>query len=659
MCAFEKGDPQMNEQSTPPHSGELSVDESRTPEQSDSTQTADETSEPKHGFAAFEALDPRLVETTRQLGFREPTPIQAMAIPPLLEGRDVIGQAQTGTGKTAAFALPLLSRLETNRREVQVLVLTPTRELAIQVAEAIDEFAKLSREVRTLAVYGGADIRGQLTGLKRNPQIVVGTPGRVMDHMRRGSLDVSNLNALVLDEADEMLRMGFREDVEWVLQQAPRRCQKALFSATMSGEIRTIARTHLPEAAEMTVKSRTTTAEAIEQRYWEVRGMHRLDALSRILEAEETDGVLVFTRTKAASVKLADQLEQRGFAAEALNGDLPQAKREQVVERFRRGRTDILVATDVAARGLDVERISHVVNYDLPHDSEAYTHRIGRTGRAGRRGMAILFLSPRDRRVLNTIERATRQTIEPYSVPTVAQVMGRRIEAFKLKLIDSLEREQGRVFHEMLDAVAEQTGADPLEIAAAAVALVPGVLPGSQPGRSVQPRYEEPLRSDRSPRNERTERGERRQRPSHGGEFAPRRERKRAKESREKTGEWIDAQMERFRVEVGYEHGVNPGNIVGAIANESGLESKYIGRIVINDDHSTVDLPEGMPREIMKELQGIWVSGQQLRISRTGEKATRPSGKGNGAPAKGHMHSRSFASGAGKQKKSTMRRKSA
>ena len=595
--------------------------------------TTDVSEKNSISFEQF-GLNPRLEQAVAELGYNEPTPIQAMTIPHLLEGRDVIGQAQTGTGKTAAFALPLLSRLDQDRREVQILVLTPTRELAIQVADAFEQFAKHLKSVKTLAVYGGAEFHPQLSALKRGVQVVVGTPGRVMDHLRRKTLDLSNLSTLVLDEADEMLRMGFIDDVTWILEQTPANCQKALFSATMPPAIRQIARKHMNAPDEMTVQDKTTTAETIEQRYWEVRGMHRLDALTRILETEDRDGVLVFTRTRAGSSELAEKLESRGFAATALNGEMAQAQREKTVERFRRGHLDILVATDVAARGLDVDRISHVINYDLPHDAEAYTHRIGRTGRAGRSGLAILFLNPRDRRVLETIERTTRQRIDRYELPTPAQMAAKKIEAFKKRLSETLASEELDFFHTVLKGFQAETNVDPLEIAAALATMVPGLLPNAQ-SMSVTESHERPQRPDRP----RKTFGESR-RQELASDAKPRRERKRAEAAGEQSGEWLDAQMERFRVEVGFEHGVQPGNIVGAIANEAGLDSRYIGRIVINDDHSTVDLPKGMPRQVLKHLQTVWVAGQQLQMKPTGEQGGRPSGKGKGAPPAGPRRNR-------------------
>ncbi|MGD9171544.1 MAG: DEAD/DEAH box helicase, partial [Candidatus Thiodiazotropha sp.] len=350
-----------------------------------------------------------LLKALDQVGYETPSPIQAQTIPHMLEGRDLLGHAPTGTGKTAAFALPLLSRLDTKQNTIQVLVLTPTRELAIQVAEAFQRYAAHIKGFHVLPVYGGQDYTGQIRQLKRGVHVVVGTPGRVMDHMRKGTLKLDSLQALVLDEADEMLRMGFIDDVEWILEQTPESHQTALFSATMPKEIQHIARHHLNNPREIAIKTRTATADTIRQRYWQVSGLHKLDALTRILEVEVFDAIIIFVRTKTATNELAERLEARGYAAAALNGDMVQKQREQMVDRLKRGTLDILVATDVAARGLDVERISHVINYDIPYDTEAYIHRIGRTGRAGRTGDAILFVAPRERRMLNAIEKATRQ----------------------------------------------------------------------------------------------------------------------------------------------------------------------------------------------------------------------------------------------------------
>ena len=383
-------------------------------------------------------LSEPLIRVLDEIGYETPTPIQSQAIPPLMKGRDLLGHAPTGTGKTAAFALPLLSRIDMQDKNVQVLTLTPTRELAIQVAEAFQHYAAHINGFHVLPVYGGQEYGGQIRQLKRGVQVVVGTPGRLMDHMRKGTLKLGSLRAVVLDEADEMLRMGFIEEVEWILQQTPDKRQMALFSATMPKQVEKIARRYLNDPQEISIKTRTATAETIRQRYWQVSGFHKLDALTRILEVESFDAILMFVRTKTATTELAEKLEARGYAAAAMNGDMAQNHREQTVERLKNGALDILVATDVAARGLDVDRISHVINYDVPYDTEAYIHRIGRTGRAGRNGEAILFVAPRERRMLSAIERATRQKIEQMVLPSVEIVNNKRIADFKQKISDTL-----------------------------------------------------------------------------------------------------------------------------------------------------------------------------------------------------------------------------
>jgi len=379
-----------------------------------------------------------LLRSIQDIGYENPTPIQSQTIPPLVEGRDLLGHAPTGTGKTAAFALPILARMDLNARGVQALILAPTRELAIQVAEALSKYASHMKNLRVLPVYGGQDYTGQIRQLNRGVNVVVGTPGRIMDHMRRGTLKLDQLKTLVLDEADEMLRMGFIDDVEWILEQTPKERQMALFSATMPTVIRRIASKHLSDPVEITIEGRLTTASTIRQRFWMVSGLHKLDALTRILEAETFDAMLVFVRTRTATVEVAEKLSARGFAADAMNGDMPQKQREQMVEKLKRGRLDILVATDVVARGLDVERISHVINYDIPYDTEAYVHRIGRTGRAGRSGDAILFVTQRERRLLGSIEKATRQKIEPLQLPTIEMVNNKRVADFKQRINDTL-----------------------------------------------------------------------------------------------------------------------------------------------------------------------------------------------------------------------------
>jgi ATP-dependent RNA helicase DeaD len=562
--------------------------------------------------ASFEGLNlsPQVMSAIKSIGYETPSPIQAAVIPFVLAGRDVVGQAQTGTGKTAAFALPLLSRINLKKQTPQVLVLTPTRELAIQVSEAFQGYASHMKGFHVLPIYGGQDYNVQLRPLKRGVHVVVGTPGRVMDHMRRGTLNLSNLTCLVLDEADEMLRMGFIDDVEWVLTQTPAERQIALFSATMPSAIRSIARRHLKDAEEVTMKVRTTTAETIHQRYWMVSRVQKLDALTRILEAEPFDGLLVFVRTKVATAELSEKLEARGYASAPLNGDVPQRQRERTVARFKSGKLDVLVATDVAARGLDVDRISHVINYDIPNDTESYVHRIGRTGRMGKEGQAILFVAPRERRMLSEIEKATRQKIEMMELPTAETINDKRIERFKDRITQTLSLEELGFYYQLVEQYRQEHNVPAVEIAAALARLVQGAEPlllADKPKhREAEPR------GSREPRGPRESRGPREPREPREPNFdeAPK---PRSKSRKPRSS---DIGMERFRLEVGQEHGVQPGNIVGAIANEAGLDSKHIGRIEIYDDHSTVDLPEGMSTELLQELKKVWVSGQQLKITR-------------------------------------------
>ncbi len=556
------------------------------------------------------------------VGYEAPSPIQAATIPPLLEGRDVLGQAQTGTGKTAAFALPLLARIDLRQAGPQALVLAPTRELAIQVAEAFQRYAAQMPGFHVLPVYGGQSYEPQLRGLRRGVHVVVGTPGRVVDHLKRGTLRLDGLRHLVLDEADEMLRMGFVEDIEWILSQAPAERQIALFSATMPAPIRRIAQTHLRSPAEITIKAKTTTAANIRQRYWLVSGMHKLDALTRILEAEPFDAMIVFARTKLATEELANKLQARGFDAAALNGDVQQAQRERLVSKLKDGSLDILVATDVAARGLDVERISHVVNYDVPTDTESYVHRIGRTGRAGRSGEAILFIAPRERHLLRTIERATRQPIEAMAVPSADIVNVQRVARFKERIDQALAAPASRTavmqFQALIGQYAQERGTSLLDIAAALASINQGAEP-------LLLEEGAPMAGTGgvSPRTERAEARPARSRPPlradadtlAGAPPPPRREPPRAPKAK------ADDEMETYRVEVGREHGVKPGNLVGAIANEAGLDSEFIGRIEILADHSLVDLPQGMPKAIFRDLQKTWVAGRQLRISRVGDAA--------------------------------------
>jgi ATP-dependent RNA helicase DeaD len=553
------------------------------------------------------------------MGYETPTPIQAQAIPMVLAGRDVIGSAQTGTGKTAAFALPALTRIDLSQHEPQVLVLVPTRELALQVAEAFLKYAAHLKGFHVLPIYGGQSYQPQLNALRRGVHVVVGTPGRVIDHMNRGTLKLSGLTLLVLDEADEMLRMGFVDAVESILEQTPPGRQVALFSATIPAPIRRIASKHLRSPVEVTIKSKTSTATDIRQRYWMVSGMHKLDALTRILEAETFDGMLVFTRTKQSTVELAEKLEARGFAAAPLNGDIPQPQRERTIARLKAGQIDIVVATDVAARGLDVERIGHVVNYDVPYDTESYVHRVGRTGRAGRKGEAILFIAPRERNMLRAIERATRQVIEPMNLPTVDAVNALRIAKFKLRVTETIAKGEARNFRPVLEQLEAETGLPLLDIAAALASMSQGTTPLLLAAKSERPA----VRDDRPPRAGRREAPESPQ-PAAMEKSRPS-ERHAAADveppaARMHRGRSAAGQMETFRIEVGSHHGIKPGNIVGAIANEAGIEGVHIGRVDIREDHSFVDLPEGMPNQIFKELQKVRVAGRELRISRVSEK---------------------------------------
>ena len=566
---------------------------------------------PANGFDRF-GLGPELLKALAEIGYKEPSPIQKAAIPELLLGRDLVGQAQTGTGKTAAFALPMLAALDPEQRKPQVLVLAPTRELALQVADAFSSYAAHLNHVRVLAIYGGADFREQIHQLKRGVQIVVGTPGRVMDHMRQGTLDLSCLRALVLDEADEMLRMGFIDDVEWVLTQLPEQRQVVLFSATMPSEIRRISQKYLNEPAEVTIKQKAADASRIRQRHLIVHAPHKLAALERVLEAESREGVIIFARTKAITMTVAESLEQHGYDVAVLNGDVPQAQRERTIERLKQGQVDVLVATDVAARGLDVDRIGLVINYDIPFDSEAYVHRIGRTGRAGRSGDAILFLTPRERRFLGGLERAVGKAIEPMEVPSNATINQNRLDRLRTKLTTGLQtpstsEEERALLSEILQRVAQEQGCSPEQLALAALEISlagkPLLIQGEDnfdqvrhngPGRDGMRQLDRDPRRSRDGAGRDAGRGPRGERP-----MGP-----------------PESHMERFRVEVGWRDRIKPGNIVGAIANEAGLNGRSIGRIQIFDTHSTVDLPKGMPDDVFQGLRQLRVMNKPLQLSR-------------------------------------------
>ena len=560
-------------------------------------------------FSQFE-LKPALHKALDEVGYETPTPIQEQTIPLLLEKKDVLGQAQTGTGKTAAFALPLLSNLNLRQKDPQVLVLTPTRELAIQVAEAFKKYASQMKSFHVLPIYGGQEYRGQIRGLQRGAHVVVGTPGRVMDHMRRGTLKLGKLSTLVLDEADEMLRMGFIDDVEWILEQTPEERQIALFSATIPQQIRRIATRYLKDPVQITIKDKTTTAPTIRQRFWPVSGMHKLDALTRILEAENFEAMLIFVRTKTATVELSAKLEARGYASTPLNGDIKQSQRERTIEFLKNGKLDILVATDVAARGLDVERISHVVNYDIPHDTEGYVHRIGRTGRAGRQGDAILFVAPREKRMLHAIERATNQKIELMELPSTELINDQRIAKFKQRITDTLATEELGLFYQMIEQYQQEHNVPALEVAAALAKLLQGDSPFMLQAKANRHKEIESWQDDDS--KPRKGRG-----ADRGKERGKERDKGRGKDHDRAPKKELPLEegMERFRLEVGHNHNVKPNNIVGAIANEAGLESQHIGRINIYDDYSVIDLPEGMPKDVFSDLKKVWVAGKQLNIS--------------------------------------------
>jgi len=542
-------------------------------------------------------LSAPILKTLEEIGYETPSPIQEQAIPVLLKGGDILGMAQTGTGKTAAFALPILSNIDLKQKDPQVLVLAPTRELAIQVAEAFQTFSRGVKGLHVLPIYGGSEYGTQIRALKRGVHVVVGTPGRVMDHIKKGTLKMDSLKAMVLDEADEMLRMGFIDDVEWILKHTPDTRQIALFSATMPKEVHRIANTYLQDPTEVIIKQKTATASTIEQKYWLVSGLHKLDALTRILEAETFDGIIIFVRTKTATVELAEKLEARGYAAAALNGDVAQNQRERTVDQLKKGKLDILIATDVVARGLDVERISHVINYDIPYDNESYVHRIGRTGRAGRSGTAILFVAPRERRLLRSIEASTKKKITQMELPTAQEINDSRVTRFKDKIIDAAQGKDLDFYQKMVESIESDNNIPAIEIAAGLAKLLQGDVPFFLDEKPIKHKEfkERDGGRDRNPRRAKGERGERgnrnrRQTPPNEG-------------------------MARFRIEVGRQHGVKPGNIIGCIANEAGLDGEFIQKLTIEDSYSMVDLPSDMPKKLFNELKGAWVCGQQLKIN--------------------------------------------
>ena len=542
-------------------------------------------------FKSF-GLSEALIKVLDEVGYETPSAIQEQCIPHLLNGHDVIGQAQTGTGKTAAFSLPLIDRIDINTNQVQLLVLAPTRELAIQVSEAIQTYARHLKGLHVLPIYGGQSYDIQLRPLKRGVHVVVGTPGRVMDHIKKGTLKLGSLKALVLDEADEMLRMGFIDDVKWVMEKLPKERQIALFSATMPDVIRRVAEKFLNDPKIVKIKTKTATAQTISQRYWLVSGVNKLDALTRILEVETFDALLIFVRTKTATVDLAEKLSARGFSSEAINGDIAQNQRERTIQQLKKGKIDILIATDVAARGLDVERISHVVNYDIPQDPESYVHRIGRTGRAGREGKAILFVAPRERRMLQTIERITRQPITPMQLPSAKIINEQRVTNFKQRISDTLNNQELGIFEELILSFQKEHEVDAFKIASALALMAQGTEPlllsekelsqgsfkeGSKAKISISV-HADPLKNNPS------------------------------------------IKMRRYRLAVGHKDNIKPGNVLGAIANEAEISSEFIGAIQIFQDFTTIDLPDEMTKETLAILKKTRVFDKKLNIEELSEK---------------------------------------
>ncbi|WP_134706409.1 DEAD/DEAH family ATP-dependent RNA helicase [Rahnella sp. CJA17(1/100)] len=607
------------------------------------------TTEFETSFADL-GLSAPIISALTDLGYEKPSPIQAECIPHLLSGRDVLGMAQTGSGKTAAFSLPLLHNIDASLKAPQILVLAPTRELAVQVAEAMTDFSKHMHGVNVVALYGGQRYDVQLRALRQGPQVVVGTPGRLLDHLKRGTLNLSNLSGLVLDEADEMLRMGFIEDVETIMAQIPAEHQTALFSATMPEAIRRITRRFMKDPQEVRIQSSVTTRPDISQSYWSVYGLRKNEALVRFLEAEDFDAAIIFVRTKNATLEVAEALERSGYSSAALNGDMNQALREQTLERLKDGRLDILIATDVAARGLDVERISLVVNYDIPMDSESYVHRIGRTGRAGRAGRALLFVENRERRLLRNIERTMKLTIPEVEIPT-AEVLGeRRLAKFAAKVQQQLESSDLDQYRALL---AKLQPAEELDIETLAAALLkmaqgerPLIVAADPVFKSRPPRREFEERGDRGDRGDRRDRPVRsNDRPARDGD-SPRRERRDAGE------------MELYRIEVGRDDGVEVRHIVGAIANEGDISSRYIGNIKLFGTHSTIELPKGMPGEILSHFTRTRILNKPMNMQLIGDavpqapRRDRPAGaggerRGNGAPRPFNGERREGARGTG------------
>ena len=599
----------------------------------------EEPQTPQLSFAEL-GLDERVLRALTDVGYESPSAIQAASIPPLMAGRHLVGLAQTGTGKTAAFALPILSRIDMSQRSPQALILAPTRELAIQVAEAISRYAHHLPGLHVLPIYGGQSYVVQLSGLKRGAHIIVGTPGRVIDHLQKKTLDLSHLRFLVLDEADEMLAMGFQEDVETILAETPDTKQVALFSATMPAQIRRISKKYLTDAAEITVKNKTVTAANTRQRYLQLSYPQKMDALTRILEVEPFEAMIVFVRTKQVTEELAERLRARGFSAAAINGDLVQAQRERTIGQLRNGDLDILVATDVAARGLDVERISHVVNYDIPQDAESYVHRVGRTGRAGRSGEALLFVTPRERHLLRAIEKTTRQPITEMAIPSVDDVNSIRVAKFADSITERLGSADVALYRRLIEDYEREHDVPMVDIAAVLAVMAQDdrslLLEPEPPRAKREPSADRPKRNDRP---DRPERGQREDRPDRGSRDdrparAPREDRPEGPPRGPKRR--TDEPMAKYRIGVGRRHKVQPGFIVGAIANEGGLNRGDFGHIDIRGDHTLVDLPADLSEEVFERLRHTRISGQLIDLRRDDDPASAPGGGfGHGGPGKG------------------------
>ncbi len=588
-------------------------------------------SESSTGFASL-GLPFNLLRAVEELGYETPSPIQQQAIPHLLEGKDVLGLAQTGTGKTAAFALPILARTSGEHRVPQVLVLAPTRELAMQVAEAIDGFAKHVPGIKVATIYGGQDFGIQLRQIKNGAQWIVGTPGRVMDHIRRGTLKLDDISGVILDEADEMLRMGFIDDVDWILGHVPKKRQVALFSATMPRQIQQVAEKHLNNPVEVKIKAKSATNDSITQKFWMVRDADKSDAMVRICETSDMNAMIVFVRTKQATEEVAEHMRTNGFKAAALNGDVAQAQRERTVESLKKGQIDILVATDVAARGLDVERITHVVNYDIPYDAESYVHRIGRTGRAGRTGEAILFVRPRERRMLTTIERVTKNKINEMQLPSADDVNAKRRERFKVRILENMEGQDIEIFKGIISEIMSENPEMVMSDVAAAIAQL------GQGKKRLFMREGERIKRPRQERSDRggRDRGDRGGRERGRGDRGDRGPRGGADKVMDPNAMPLkghpDIEMQRYRLAVGYNDGVKPGNIVGAIANEANIESKFIGHIEIFDGFATVDLPNEMPKETVEHLKKTRVCGRPLNLEVASKAAKGGDNKRGPAP---------------------------